>query len=67
MAKKIEPPITSSQKLQNQILSVMAVMKEDYSECSEYKTIMMNLTTISRELNSITLKEVQELSLNELR
>ncbi len=48
----------TSENLQNMVLKIMYVMKEKYSDYSEYKTIMMNLTTVSKELNSIRIKEI---------
>lgn len=48
----------TSEKLQNSVLNIMYVMKQKYSNYPEYKTIMMNLTTVSKELNSIRIKEI---------
>ena len=53
-----DAPETSSVSLQKQILDIMYTMRSEYAETAEYKTIMMNLTTVSRELNAIKLKEV---------
>lgn len=47
-----------SEKLQQTILSLMIEMKEMFSNYQEYKTIIMNLTTVSKELNSIRIKEI---------
>ena len=48
----------TSENLQNSVLKIMYVMKQKYSNYPEYKTIMMNLTTVSKELNSIRIKEI---------
>lgn len=48
----------TSEKLQTSVLNIMYVMKQKYSNYPEYKTIMMNLTTVSKELNSIRIKEI---------
>ncbi len=48
----------TSENLQNSVLKIMYVMKEKYREYPEFKTIMMNLTTVSKELNSIRIKEI---------
>lgn len=58
MAKKMEAPETTADDLQKSILHIMGEMRDRYRVYPEYKTIMMNLTTISRELNAIRLKEV---------
>jgi hypothetical protein len=47
-----------SEKLQQTVLSLMMDMKEMFSHYQEYKTIIMNLTTVSKELNSIRIKEI---------
>jgi len=47
-----------SENLQKSVLNIMFVMQENYSSYSEYKTIMMNLTTVSKELNTIRIKEI---------
>jgi len=47
-----------SENLQKSVLNIMFVMQENYSNYSEYKTIMMNLTTVSKELNTIRIKEI---------
>jgi hypothetical protein len=48
----------SSEHLQKMVLNIMYVMREKYSKFPEYKTIMMNLTNVSKELNAIRVKEV---------
>ena len=48
----------TSENLQNSVLKIMYVMKQKYSNYPEFKTIMMNLTTVSKELNSIRIKEI---------
>ena len=47
-----------SENLQKSVLNIMFVMQENYSHYSAYKTIMMNLTTVSKELNGIRIKEI---------
>jgi len=47
-----------SENLQKSVLNIMFVMQENYSNYSAYKTIMMNLTTVSKELNGIRIKEI---------
>lgn len=48
----------TSENLQKSVLNIMFVMQENYSDYPEYKTIMMNLTTVSKELNTIRIKEI---------
>ena len=48
----------TSENLQKSVMNIMFVMRQKYSKYPEYKTIMMNLTTVSKELNSIRLKEI---------
>jgi hypothetical protein len=48
----------TSENLQKMVLNIMYTMREKYSKYPEYKTIMMNLTTVSRELNAIRIKEI---------
>ncbi len=48
----------SSENLQKMVLNIMYVMREKYSKYPEYKTIMMNLTTVSKEINAIRIKEI---------
>lgn len=48
----------TSENLQKSVLNIMYVMQEKYSAYPEYKTIMMNLTTVSKELNTIRIKEI---------
>ena len=47
-----------SENLQKSVMNIMFVMQENYSNYPEYKTIMMNLTTVSKELNIIRIKEI---------
>ncbi|NQU81181.1 MAG: hypothetical protein HQ543_06650 [Bacteroidetes bacterium] len=47
-----------SENLQKSVINIMFVMQENYSNYPEYKTIMMNLTTVSKELNLIRIKEI---------
>ncbi|MBE9509673.1 MAG: hypothetical protein IMY71_02245 [Bacteroidetes bacterium] len=48
----------TSENLQKSVLNIMFVMQENYSHYPEYKTIMMSLTTVSKELNLIRIKEI---------
>lgn len=48
----------TSENLQKMVLNIMYTMREKYNKYPEYKTIMMNLTTVSRELNAIRIKEI---------
>lgn len=48
----------TSENLQKMVLNIMYTMREQYNKYPEYKTIMMNLTTVSRELNAIRIKEI---------
>ena len=48
----------TSENLQKMVLNIMYTMRDKYSKYPEYKTIMMNLTTVSRELNAIRIKEI---------
>ncbi|MEE4115429.1 MAG: hypothetical protein V2I37_04640 [Marinilabiliaceae bacterium] len=48
----------TSENLQKMVLNIMYTMRDQYSNYPEYKTIMMNLTTVSRELNAIRIKEI---------
>lgn len=48
----------TSENLQKSVLNIMFTMRDKYSKYPEYKTIMMNLTTVSRELNAIRIKEI---------
>ncbi len=47
-----------SENLQKSVMNIMFVMQENYNKYPEYKTIMMNLTTVSKELNLIRIKEI---------
>lgn len=48
----------TSENLQKMVLNIMFTMRDKYNKYPEYKTIMMNLTTVSRELNAIRIKEI---------
>jgi len=48
----------TSENLQKMVLNIMYTMREKYHKYPEYKTIMMNLATVSRELNAIRIKEI---------
>jgi len=52
-----EPKETTAARLQKTIQEAMYLMDE-YKDLPEYKTIMMNLTTVSKSLNTIRLKEI---------
>ena len=58
MEKENLKEFETSENLQNMVLKIMYVMKQKYGDYPEYKTIMMNLTTVSKELNSIRIKEI---------
>ncbi len=65
MEKENLKEFETSENLQNMVLKIMYVMKQKYADYPEYKTIMMNLTTVSKELNSIRIKEITgELEVN---
>ncbi len=65
MEKENLKEFETSENLQNMVLKIMYVMKQKYGDYPEYKTIMMNLTTVSKELNSIRIKEITgELEVN---
>lgn len=49
---------TSAVNLQGMTQLMMQEMVKVYSDKPEFKTIMMNLTTVSRELNAIRVKEI---------
>jgi len=48
----------TSEHLQKAVLSIMYAMREKYNKYPEYKTIMMSLTTVSKEINAIRIKEI---------
>jgi len=48
----------TSENLQKSVMNIMYVMRQKYSKYPEYKTILMNLTSVSKELNAIRLKEI---------
>lgn len=48
----------TSEHLQKGVLSIMYTMREKYNKYPEYKTIMMSLTTVSKEINAIRIKEI---------
>jgi len=48
----------TSENLQKMVLNIMYTMRDKYNKYPEYKTIMMNLTTVSKELNAIRIKEI---------
>ena len=54
---KEDYPEILAQDLHSRVLKLMYEMKQ-YKSAPEYKTIQMNLTTVCRELNTITIKEI---------
>jgi hypothetical protein len=48
----------TSENIQKMVLSIMYTMREKYNKYPEYKTIMMSLTTVSKEINAIRIKEI---------
>lgn len=58
MADKKTPDKKTPEDLQKMILEIMFQMRSHFSEAPEYKTIMMNLTTVSKEINNIRVKEI---------
>ena len=58
MTSENQKKFETSENLQKMVLNIMYTMRENYSKYPEYKTIMMNLTTVSRELNAIRIKEI---------
>jgi len=51
--------VTISEELSKQILEILHTVRQNYSHDSEYKTIEMNLTSVAKVLNNITLKETR--------
>lgn len=47
-----------SEKLQQTVLNLMIDVKEMFSSYQEYKTIIMNLTSVSKEINALRIKEI---------
>ena len=58
MATENNKQFETSENLQKMVLNIMYTMREKYNKYSEYRTIMMNLTTVSKELNAIRIKEI---------
>jgi hypothetical protein len=58
MASDIDNQFDTSENLQKMVLNIMFTMREKYKKYPEYKTIMMNLTTVSKEINAIRIKEI---------
>lgn len=58
MTAENQKQFETSENLQKMVLNIMYTMREQYNTYPEYKTIMMNLTTVSRELNAIRIKEI---------
>ena len=46
------------QSIQKNIMDLIIDIKEECQDYNEYKTIIMNLTTVSKELNNITIKHI---------
>jgi len=58
MASDSDTQFDTSENLQKMVLNIMFTMREKYNKYPEYKTIMMNLTTVSKEINAIRIKEI---------
>jgi len=58
MENKPPKDFETSENLQKSVLNIMYVMREKYNKYPEYKTIMMSLTTVSKEINAIRIKEI---------
>lgn len=58
MATESHKQFEESENLQKMVLNIMYTLREKYNKYPEYKTIMMNLTTVSKELNAIRIKEI---------
>jgi len=58
MATENNKQFETSENLQKMVLNIMYTMREKYNKYPEYRTIMMNLTTVSKELNAIRIKEI---------
>ncbi|MEE4214619.1 MAG: hypothetical protein V2I34_06105 [Bacteroidales bacterium] len=58
MASDSDNQFDTSENLQKMVLNIMFTMREKYNKYPEYKTIMMNLTTVSKEINAIRIKEI---------
>lgn len=58
MASDSDKQFDTSENLQKMVLNIMFTMREKYNKYPEYKTIMMNLTTVSKEINAIRIKEI---------
>jgi len=58
MEEKPLKDFETSEQLQKAVLSIMYAMREKYHKYPEYKTIMMSLTTVSKEINAIRIKEI---------
>jgi hypothetical protein len=54
----------TSTKLNDVILSVMYQVKDKYRNDSRYKVIMTGLKSASRALTEITLKEIEDFSID---
>ncbi|MFP4488033.1 MAG: hypothetical protein ACLFN1_01900 [Bacteroidales bacterium] len=58
MATESQKQFEESENLQKMVLNIMYTLREKYNKYPEYKTIMMNLTTVSKEINAIRIKEI---------
>lgn len=58
MTTETNKQFETSENLQKMVLNIMYTMKEKYNKYPEYKTIMRNLTAVSKELNAIRIKEI---------
>jgi len=48
----------NSKEIHETILQVMSDIKTLYQDQTEYKPIMMNLTTVAKEVNAIRIREI---------
>ncbi len=58
MEEKPLKDFETSEQLQKAVLNIMYAMRKKYNKYPEYKTIMMSLTTVSKEINAIRIKEI---------
>lgn len=53
-----QPPATPSRHIYESVLEIMTNLKKHYSNTGEFKTIMMNLGNVAKEINNIRIKEI---------
>ncbi len=58
MTPETNKQFETSENLQKMVLNIMYTMREKYNKYPEYRTIMRNLTAVSKELNAIRIKEI---------